>query len=396
MNRHFDCNNCNDFVEMCCMGELCPNKQVEMRSIGGDRIIKIAWEDQLRKLCKDNNTNILEILMNIHDKIMGDMLVRGNNIPVFKKRVNSVLEQWKQSPQYDDFFTVRDKERTFYYDDLLKCNSVVLDLGKQMEEIGDMVSNQQDNVYTRVIDLQNNCRDADNHIKVCIGDIDAVADYYEPRNANVLLDLSTKPKSFYTQMDDNPEKLKKLIYHKSFREIPENLPEIFSNAVFVPNMITKETDYIKELLRNLHNNVRDKQLVLADLRGNIPEQTTFLEPFHQFFKSLPLLQSSDSDSSDESDESSDDESESMDKPESGDKSEGTKPGTVAAGATPLTKTQVSDIEGLLVDVDKEIDESKLKMDVKEYSEDIDEEKPEKELIKIAKMQQGGNYGLSFF
>ena len=79
-------------------------------------------------------------------------------------------------------------------------------------------------------------------------------------------------------------KLSKMVYHKNMEAIPENIPEIFSNAVFVPNMITKETDYIREILKSLKETTREKQLLLANLKGNIPERVYETDPLTKLFR----------------------------------------------------------------------------------------------------------------
>lgn len=389
MNSHFDCNNCKDFMIMTCNGELCPNRPVQMRSIGGDKITMVTYEDQLKKLCKENNLNLLSILTQIQDKLMRDMMIRGNNTPLFKSKVSSVLGQWKNSPDYDILFSLPDEELSFDYGDMIKCNSSVLDLGNQMESLEELISSGSDKLYPRVIDLQKKCREIDDSIKVCIADLDRVAEHYEPRYPNVLLDLSTKPKSFYTHEDDEDSKLSRMVYHKNMREIPENIPEIFSNAVFVPNMITKETDYIREALKSLKGNVREKQLLLANLQGNIPERVYESDPLTRLFRYFV-------DSSSEEEPEHEEES-----------------------TKPLTEEQVSDIDALIEDVQNEKDESELKIEDKksgsgentvedededEHKESVqdeeeshgEEDEEEKNLIDMAKQNGGGNYELSFF
>ena len=400
MNSHFDCNNCKDFMIMTCNGELCPNRPVQMRSIGGDKITMITYEDQLKKLCKENDLNILSVLTQIQDKLMRDMMIRGNNTPLFKSKVSSVLGQWKNSPDYDILFSLPDEELSFDYGDMIKCNSSVLELGNQMKSLEELISSGSDKLYPRVIELQKNCREIDDSIKVCIAGLDRFAEHYEPRYPNVLLDLSTKPKSFYTHEDDEDSKLSRMVYHKNMREIPENIPEIFSNAVFVPNMITKETDYIREALKSLKGNVREKQLLLANLRGNIPERVYEADPFTRLFRYFV-------------DSSSEEELEHEHKEES---------------TKPLTKEQVSDIDALIEGVQNEKDESELKIEDKKsgsgentvedegghkesvqdneesqdesvQEESVQEEsvqEEEKNLIDMAKQNGGGNYELSFF
>ncbi len=387
MNSHFDCNNCKDFMIMTCNGELCPNRPVQMRSIGGDKITMITYEDQLKKLCKENDLNLLSILTQIQDKLMRDMMIRGNNTPLFKSKVSSVLGQWKNSPDYDILFSLPDEELSFDYGDMIKCNSSVLDLGNHMESLEELISSGSDKLYPRVIELQKKCREIDDSIKVCIADLDRVAEHYEPRYPNILLDLSTKPKSFYTHEDDEDSKLSRMVYHKNMREIPENIPEIFSNAVFVPNMITKETDYIREALKSLKGNVREKQLLLANLQGNIPERVYESDPLTRLFRYFV-------DSSSEEEPEHEEES-----------------------TKPLTEEQVSDIDALIEDVQNEKDESELKIEDKksgsgentvededEHKESVhdeeeshgEEDEEEKNLIDMAKQNGGGNYELSFF
>lgn len=387
MNSHFDCNNCKDFMIMTCNGELCPNRPVQMRSIGGDKITMITYEDQLKKLCKENDLNLLSILTQIQDKLMRDMMIRGNNTPLFKSKVSSVLGQWKNSPDYDILFSLPDEELSFDYGDMIKCNSSVLDLGNHMESLEELISSGSDKLYPRVIELQKKCREIDDSIKVCIAGLDRVAEHYEPRYPNVLLDLSTKPKSFYTHEDDEDSKLSRMVYHKNMREIPENIPEIFSNAVFVPNMITKETDYIREALKSLKGNVREKQLLLANLQGNIPERVYESDPLTRLFRYFV-------DSSSEEEPEHEEES-----------------------TKPLTEEQVSDIDALIGDVQNEKDESELKIEDKksgsgentvededEHKESVqdeeeshgEEDEEEKNLIDMAKQNGGGNYELSFF
>ena len=389
MDTHFDCNNCRDFMVMTCNGELCPNKSVQMRSIGGDKITMVTYEDQLKKLCKDNDLNFLDILTQIQDKLMGDMLVRGNNTPLFKKKVSSVLGQWKSSPEYEVLFSLPEEELDFDYSDLIKSNSSVLDLENQMKGLEELISSGSDKLYPRVLELQKNCREIDDGIKICIGGLDKLGEHYESRYPNVLLDLSTKPKSFYTH-EDEQEKLSRMIYHRNMKGIPENIPEIFSNAVFVPNMITKETDYIREMLKSLKANVRDKQVLLADLQGNIPEKVHGSDPFSRLFRYFVDSSDGEYDDSEEEEDGSD------------------------ISVKPLTNEQVSDIDSLIEDVQGETDDSQLKIEDKnpnkvkdlgsmdsgdsddKEEEEEEEEEEEQKLIDLSKQNGGGDYELSFF
>ena len=394
MDRHFDCDNCRDFMVMTCNGELCPNKPIQLRSIGGDKITMITYEDQVRKLCKNNNVNILEILIEIYEEIMNDMLMRGNNTPVFKKKVSSVINQWNGSPEYEDLFRLQEKNFDFNYRDVIECNARVLELNKKLEGLERLISIASDELYSEILSLQSESKEIDMLIKDKIQNLEKLSSYYEPKYPNILLDLSTKPKSYYTEIDTK-DPISKMVYHKNFKGIPENVPKIFSNSIFIPNMITKETDYILELLKNLKGNVRNKQILLAEIKGNVPERTQMEDPIFKFFKYFV-------DSSDEEGYQSGDLSDEL---------------SQSSEITPLTEKEVKDINEMIEEVEqspkKEVKESSKVNDNKkgkgiqvETGDDGEHElymdkspkldrKPERSLIDLAQ-KKGDKYELSFF
>lgn len=403
MDTHFDCDNCRDFMVMTCNGELCPNKPVQLRSMGGDKIQMITYEDQVKNICRENGINILEILTQVYEQIMQDMIVRGNNTPVFKKRVSSVMEQWKDSPEYEELFILPEKEFSFEYSNLVNCNSRILELNEKIKRLEELISVASEELYSEIVNLQGDCKMIDNDIKLYLDNLDQLSNYYEPRYPNILMDLSTKPKSFYTHgFDEKDDTIKKMVYHKNFREIPDNIPEIFSNAIFIPNMITKETDFIRESLRNLRGDVRNKNLLLAELKGNVPEKRKMDDPFIKFFRyfvdsseeesdneytpseilgeleddlqgDLQDVSNTDVDKSEVSSVLSDNEEEDKEEP----------------STKPLTKKEVDDIEKLMGEVVPSDKGFELTIDEKTKKE------PEKQLVDLAK-KKGDKYELSFF
>jgi len=288
MNRPFDFNSCEDFENMSCIAELRPNRSIEIRNLSGDQITRRPFLEHARILCKNNETNLLSLLTGIQNKINRDMLVRGNNIPLFKQKVNSVISEWPFGNTYEDIFSVPDSN-PFDYNDLVQCNAIVLDLDNDMIELDDLVSQDSDDLYERITGVQSKCLDISDNIKTCMGNLDQIADIYEPKYPKILMDLSTRQKSYYTTNKDITDPLTDRVHRKSCKDIPDNIPDIFSNAVLIPNMISKESEYVKSLLQNLHDNVRNKQLVLSDLQGQVPqsrEAVMTFDPVKRFFQSL--------------------------------------------------------------------------------------------------------------
>ena len=338
MNRSFDCNSCEDFINMSSTAQIRPNKSIEIRNLSGDQVKLRPYMDQARILCKDNKTDILSLLTQIDHKINKGMLIRGNNVPLFKQRVNDVCGEWPFEVSFDDLFSIPDNS-PFNYDDLTGCNSRVMMLDSDMLDLEKKVAEESDNLYSGISDIRSKCLDVDNQIMKCIRNLDQLSENYEPRYPKILMDLSTKHKSYYTVCDRSTDKLEDMIYQKNCNEIPDNIPDIFSNAVLVPNMISKEIEFNRSLLHNLHKNVRNKQLILTNLQDKIPEKREihFFEPVQKFLKTMIEMSNlSDEESDQDLDKSMDQElGEDSDEEFSEGSDEGSDEGSVEGSAEGL-------------------------------------------------------------
>ena len=371
MNLPLDFNSREDFVNMSSSAKIRPNRSIEIRNLSGDQIKRRPFMDHARILCKNNETDLLSLLTEIQDKINRDMLVRGNNTPLFKKKVSDVIEEWPFGASYEDIFSVADSN-SFDYNDLLKCNSVVIGLDDDLLNLEQMVSDESNDLYSGITNLQSKCLEVGNEINTCMKDLDQISENYEPRFPKILMDLSTRQKPYYTMCDnESTDKLTDLVHRKSCEEIPDNIPDIFANAILVPNMISKEAEYTKSILQSLHKNVRNKQLILSKLIENVPEKRKayFLESVERLINSM--IESSDEEEEEEYEEEEDEEDD-----EDEEEEDGAKKGDLEIDYSPELKLEdKNDIENTL----KEIREL---------------EEPEINLLKDSKKQ--GGYELSFF
>lgn len=361
MNRGYDYNNSNDFVNMCCRGEIRPNNFIEIRNFSGDQITRRSFMDHARILCQNNDTNLLSLLTEIHNKINKDMLVRGNNVPIFKNKVIEVIDEWPYGISYEDIFEIPG-ENLFNYDDLLKCNAVVVGLDNDMLELEKKVAQESEDLYSDISHIQGKCVEVSKDIVVCMQNLDKLSEDYEPKFPKILMDLSTKQKPYYTFGVETPDNLSEMVYKKKFREIPDNVSDIFANAILIPNMISKETEYNKSMLQNLHKNVRNKQLILSNLLENIPEtkQEYFIDSVQRLIRSMVETSDEEEEEGVEEEDEEDEEEEVEYSPE-------------------LKLEDREEIEKTLQEIQKE-----------------DLEEPEKKLLEDSKKQEGGNYELSFF
>ena len=403
MNKAFDCDNCEDFAGMCASGEILMSRPIEVRNLAGNQINKIPAVDQATRLCSENDTDLLTLLTNIQDRINREMLVRGRNTPLFKHKVSSVIDEWPYDVSYEDIFHIP-ASNPFNYNDLVKCNVVTLDLDRDMLDLEQMVAQDSDNLYTGITNLQGKCLDVGNDIRTCMGNLDQVSENYEPTYPKILMDLSTRQKPYYTTQDiDTQDKLTDMVFRKSCKEIPDNVSDIFANAVLVPNMISKETEYNKSLLQNLHKNVKNKQLILSKLLTNVPErkEVALFEPFQRFIRTMIDSSSEEEDMEEpisinlnrigdrkamKEDEKNADEEEVGEEEDDGEEDAGEEEdeeGEESIDYSPKLSFKVQE------DIKKTLQEIK--------GEALEEpDKPEKLLVEESKKQKGGEYELSFF
>jgi hypothetical protein len=318
------------------------------------------------------------------------MVVRCNNVPLFKNKVSSVIEEWPYNVSYEDIFAVPESN-PFDYNDLLKCNAVVIGLEDDMLNLEKMVAGESDSLYSGITNLQGKCLGVGNEINTCMRDLDQISENYEPKFPKILMDLSTRQKPYYTACDnESSDRLTDMVYKKSCAQIPDNIPDIFANAIMVPNMISKETEYTKSMLQDLHKGVRNKQLILSKLLENVPErkEVALFYPFHRFIRSMI-------ESSGEEDSSSEEGLEGLEGIEGLEGLEGLEGIEGLEGLEGIEggEEEIDYSPGLKLEDQEDIEKTLQEI---QNSKKGELEEPEKKLIEESKGKKGGDYELSFF
>ena len=117
MSNLLDLDNMEEFVNVCAEGGICPNKPIEIRNISGNQILHRPFLDHSLMLCKNNDTNLLSLLSSIDGKLNQNMNAIGDNIPILKDKVNTVIDEWPNNDNnttYNDIFRVKGNNRFDY------------------------------------------------------------------------------------------------------------------------------------------------------------------------------------------------------------------------------------------------------------------------------------------
>ena len=271
MNRAFDFNNHNDFITMSCLGEICPNKSIQIMNDIGDNVTYMPYLDQAISVCKNNNIDLLTLLSKVHEKTNKTMKTISHNVPSFGIKVQSVIDEWPYEITIDDLFRTPTQIQSFDYDDIIQCNAGVKGLDVGMEELEKLVSSKSDNLYEGIRNMQKKCHDCDSRVNNCMNVLENISGDYEPHLMNVLMDLSTKQKQFYLN-EYGDDDLLQLTRSNNCKDIPDKINDMFINLVLVPNMLMKELSYNNHILEELRGNIRNKQFILSKLLEQTPKQ----------------------------------------------------------------------------------------------------------------------------
>jgi hypothetical protein len=293
MNKAFSLNDINDFTEMCSCGEIRPNNLIEERNLSGSRITKKPFIKHAVNLCNNNDTNLLDLLTKIEDGLNYKMINLGDTNPIFRQKVNNVIDEWSSDIKYDDLFNVPTKN-SFNYDNILRCNEMILDLNGGMDNLEGLLRKNDSSIYRNIQGLQNKCVTCNDEINSCHENIDFMDEIYTPKHQNILLDLAMKDKSYYMDNEAMGD-LELLSYKNSYNNIPDTLPDIMMNMILISNMILKECQYVRSVLNKFKMNIVNKQKTLNNVSETTPHnEYQQLNPVSNFIYSL-ISNGSDSD-----------------------------------------------------------------------------------------------------
>tara|TARA_B100001093_G_scaffold509276_1_gene572994 strand:+ start:1661 stop:2746 length:1086 start_codon:yes stop_codon:yes gene_type:complete len=277
MNSAFDYGNYTDFINMCSLGEICPNQPIKIMDKLGKSANYIPFLDQAVSTCQTNNKDLLSFLVDIHRKTNQNMTKISKNVPSFETKVQSVINEWPYRINTVDLFRTPEHCESFNYDSIIQCDESVKSLDKSMVDLEKLISEDSDKLYEEIKQLQKMCLECDKMLIKYNEIINLIFDDYEPHLSNILMDLSTKQKQFYIQEEDSDNNLLNLSAKRGIRSVPLQINSMFTNLVLIPNMIRKELAYYKHILEMLRGNIRKKQFILAKLLEQTPEREEKIE-----------------------------------------------------------------------------------------------------------------------
>ena len=185
----------NTFIERVSNGELGPGLPIEVHNIGGDKTHRISFLDHCDELCKKHETNRLRLLSVIQQKLNGDMIVRLSHAPIFKDKINLILNEWGHN-DIEPIHLFKCPDTCYDYDNIVSLTDKIKSYDEQLTQLDTNIEKQDSGLYNTIEGLRNNYHTCGEDLQQNLTEIEERKNEYEPIHREILCDLSTRHKPF--------------------------------------------------------------------------------------------------------------------------------------------------------------------------------------------------------
>ena len=264
-----------DIIKKCSKGELNIHNNIKLKNKVQNTLHYVSFLEHLLHFCKDNNTNLLELLFIIKDKIENNINKFLNNV-YFTECIQKTINEWNLEIDPDDIFN--NNSSIYNYDDFIENNKNYNELLFNINGFENIINKKDnqfdDDIKDSVIIILTNCDESLNSLKSELKKVIKVITNLEPEYNYLLTDLSTKSKKMYmefikVQAQENVSIFESLITNKNDSDIPDNVNTIFLNYILIINMIKKELHYIITIYQSIFEKLDDKFNMLNKLKEGL-------------------------------------------------------------------------------------------------------------------------------
>ncbi len=294
MNEELNYYKLDDFYDKCMKGDITMNKQIKLKNRDHTKEHYISFITHVLYLCNHNNTNLLDILNTLKDKIETYVknLIRNNYY--VRTYIQTIIQEWALTVDSESIF---DKgNESIKYEEFMKHNRDFNELIGGMKSLEKNILKNEYNEDTDIRELLTmlftNCTDCKDRIKAQIEQLIRIVSNLEPTYNYLILDLSMKHKANYLEIANESEQnssiFNRLINTSTDRDVPDNINTIFLNYILLINLLKKEYHFLITSLKSIdynlsehHNslnvmmdglNIKDVQPVIMDSNMDIKEE----------------------------------------------------------------------------------------------------------------------------
>tara|TARA_Y100000590_G_scaffold351997_1_gene404394 strand:- start:554 stop:1477 length:924 start_codon:yes stop_codon:yes gene_type:complete len=237
MNEEWLLMNFQDFLKKILNGDILIQDQINVVNIRRDTSCNVSFLNHLLSYQNINRENILEILIEIYHTF-NETIDELKDIPAMDKMLERLNSEWYEtdnlivikSPIPTNFFDIKNENEELYqkacqaFDEIMNLTKVENNIPLQVESDS---THPMKKYFDQVLSIfKKTIQELEEHFN----ETNRVIQSFKGVNLNFFLDLSIKHKQLYL----------KLLDIDSIEEIPENIHGIFSNYIYVHNLVLKQ------------------------------------------------------------------------------------------------------------------------------------------------------------
>jgi hypothetical protein len=291
-----------DLLKKCSDGDINIHNNIKLKNKVQNTLHYVTFLEHLLHLCTSGNTNLLELLFTIKNKIEENINENMNNT-YFNQYIEKSIQEWNLDVESDNIFNQSTDEYDYnsFVENNKNYNELLFNING-FENIIQKKDNQfDDDIKDSVIIILTNCNESINSLKTELKKVVKTIKNLEPEYTYLLTDLSTKSKKMYMEYiknnDNSVSIFDSLITNKNDADIPDNINTIFLNYILIINMIKKELHYIITIYESILEKLNGKYSMLNKLK----ESLSIKDNVNLFKKEEILDNASDDYESDEDD-----------------------------------------------------------------------------------------------
>jgi len=281
-------------IGKCVSGEIDMHEPIEITNKLKNQKTEMSILRHLLLLCQSDNKSLIHILSVLRYRVRSHLLELIDDNAFIRHYVQNVINEWTLNITPFDLFKdgldqcdYDEGDDLYNYDNFVtekKCSQEggarikLLEDGLRERQLAfkPITSDYANLIQDKVRGLHEECYECMNRVKQNTSETMMKHKMIDPIHIDILLDLSTKPKSTYLEYsnrirDEESSVFSTFMSDKHDLDIPDNIHTIFLNYLITLNMIKKEMNFISHSLKGILTDMQPRIVILTKFMDGLNE-----------------------------------------------------------------------------------------------------------------------------
>jgi hypothetical protein len=300
-----------DFVGGVSRGAIPVNQSIRVSYPMGDRVDMIPFDDYCHKLSDTYKVPVLSLLRMIQRGVHGELLHRVNRSPIFKGKLQEVVDEYRKRKVKDDTTVVQEGQLVDFLSDRVsqpydhtffeKESQKGTILRSQLQAIEAVLDEVDEGTHRPLDDIIEGCERGTDHLHTQLRILQENQSEYPPPMEYVWKVLSLKPPSFYRSLLKNQRNTTHIKHTAKQVEkwIPDTIQTIFNNGLMIPVYLVINNEAQMDHVQTLLSSLEDIERSARDIKSGLPVHSSLITRLSEFFMSDPTKDEDDEEDEEE-------------------------------------------------------------------------------------------------